>query len=204
MGSKSKKKKQEKASELEMLAKKEANKNLVRLFVPLMAAVILWFVTLMILHLPSVSDPAAIFFIDFTLQSAIIFGKILFIPMESLTYPYITVDGYTMQIVMECTAYNFYIFVIYLSLLSPVNWKQRLLTLVIFLGAVFVVNNLRFITLGLVGNHMANLFHYIHDYLWNILFGFMVFLIWAWRYNNSFDVVKKRDKKEETDNQINK
>ena len=187
MLSKNKKKKQEKAIEMEKLAKKEANKNLIRQFVPLMAAVLLWFATLMILHLPSIKDGAALFFIDFTLQSALIFGKMLFIPMESSSYPFITVDGYTMQIVMECTAYNFYIFVIYLSLLSPVNWKQRLLTLVIFLAAVFVVNNLRFITLGFIGNNLADMFHFIHDYLWNILFGFMVFLIWAWRYNNSFD-----------------
>ena len=88
---------------------------------------------------------------------------------------------------MECTAYNFYIFVIYLSLLSPVKWKQRIITLLIFLGAVFVVNNMRFITMGYIGKHSPHLFHYIHDYLWNILFGFMVFLIWAWRYKDTMD-----------------
>jgi exosortase/archaeosortase family protein len=85
---------------------------------------------------------------------------------------------------MECTAYNFYIFVIYLSLLSPVAWKQKLYTLVIFLLAVFIVNNLRFITVGYIGKYSATMFHYVHDYLWNILFGFMVFLIWVWRYKD--------------------
>ena len=87
-----------------------------------------------------------------------------------------------MKVVMECTAYNFYIFVIYLSLLSPVSFKQRIITLAIFIGAVFFVNSMRFIVLGYIGSHHADLFHLLHDYLWNILFGLMVFIIWAWRY----------------------
>jgi exosortase/archaeosortase family protein len=135
----------------------------------------------------------AYYFINFTIDSTVIIGKLLFIPVISHAYPYITVDGYTMQVIMECTAYNIYIFVIYLSLLSPVSWKQKLFTLFIFLVAVFVVNNLRFIVLGYIGEHSAHMFDYIHDYLWNILFGFMIFLIWVWRYNKGqvTDIEKK-------------
>lgn len=184
MSSKLSKRKEEKISQKEKLHKKEINKKLLKQLIPLLIAVFLWFLTLMVLHLPSIKNDVGYFFIKFTLDSALIFGKALFIPMSSSNFPYITVDGYTMQIVMECTAYNFYIFVFYLSLLSPVSVKQRLLTLAIFIAAVFIVNNMRFVTLGLVGNNMPGLFHYIHDYLWNILFGFMVFLIWAWRYND--------------------
>jgi exosortase/archaeosortase family protein len=185
LATKQNKRKQEQAKLREKAHKKEVNKNLLKQFVPLLVAVLLWFVTLMVLHLPSIKNDVALFFVKLTLDTALIFGKILFIPMQSHSFPYITVDGYTMQIVMECTAYNFYIFVFYLSLLSPVNWKQRLVTLAIFIGAVFIVNNLRFITLGFIGNNMASSFNFIHDYLWNILFGFMVFLIWAWRYNST-------------------
>lgn len=177
--------KQQQAIIKEKLHKKELHKKMLKQFLPLLVAVVLWFVTLMILHLPSIKDHIAVFFVNLTLDSALLFGRILFIPMKSTIFPFITVDGYTMQIVMECTAYNFYIFVFYLSLLSPVSVKQRLLTLVIFISSVFVVNNLRFITLGFIGNNMPGTFHFIHDYLWNILFGFMVFIIWAWRYNST-------------------
>ncbi len=159
-------------------------------FKPLIIAVLLWIITIMILHLPGIKNEVHHFFVKFTLGSALGFGKLLFIPINSSSFPYITVSGHTMELVMECTAYNFYIFVIYLSLLSPVKWKQRIITLLIFLGAVFIVNNMRFITMGYIGKHSPHLFHYIHDYLWNILFGFMVFLIWAWRYKNTWDVVK--------------
>jgi len=175
----------DKTRKYEKLAKKEAFRIFLHSFMPLLIAVILWMATLTILHLPGISDAVAQSFISFTLDSALVFGKILFIPVASHSFPNITVSGYTMTVVMECTAYNFYIFAFYLSLLSPVNWKQRLITLLIFLGAVFIVNNLRFVTMGFVGKFSPQLFHYIHDYLWNILFGFMVFIIWVWRYKSA-------------------
>ena len=199
MSEKLSRRKQEKARQQEKLAKKEARKQLIRQFAPLMAAVLLWFVTLTILHLPAIKDEVADFFVHFTLNSSLLFGKVLFIPVESSFFPNITVNGYTMTVIMECTAYNFYIFIIYLSLLSPVKWKQRIITLLIFLGAVFVVNNMRFITMGYIGLYSENWFHYVHDYLWNILFGFMVFLIWAWRYKNTRDVGTEMNRQEKTD-----
>jgi exosortase/archaeosortase family protein len=175
------------AGQLEKSERRRALKKFYRSFLPLMLAVLLWIITISILHLPGIKEEAMQVFIQFTLSSALVFGKLFFIPVESLSYPNITVSGYTMKIVMECTAYNFYIFVIFLSLLSPVKWKQRIITLLIFIGAVFIVNNLRFITMGYIGNYSGQLFHLIHDYLWNILFGFMVFLIWAWRYNRNIE-----------------
>ena len=175
---------------LEQKRKREAKIKFRKQFVPLMIAVLLWIVTSMILHMPSVKNEVATFFINFTIQSSLLFGKIFFIPVLSPSFPFLVIGGYHMQVVMECTAYNFYVFVIFLSLLSPVSWKQRLLTLLIFLFAVFVVNNLRFITVGYIGSYSQDLFHLVHDYLWNILFGFLVFLIWAWRYNKSVEVDK--------------
>jgi exosortase/archaeosortase family protein len=152
-------------------------------FKPLMIAVLLWIVTLFVLHLPAIKNEAALFFIKFTLHSTLVFGKMLSIPMESPGFPYITVFGYPMKIVMECTAYNFYIFIIYLSLLSPIKWKQRIITLILFIGVLFIFNNLRTIIMGFVGKHSPQLLYYIHDFIWDFMFGFIVFLIWVWRYH---------------------
>ena len=175
--------KQEKKEKLKTdKAKKEAFALFKRQFIPLLIAVLLWIIVNAIIHLPALRDQVQQFFVQFTISSVIVFGKILFIPVTSPVFPNLTISGYTMQVIMECTAYNFYIFVFFLSLLSPVNWKQRLLTLLIFMLAVFVVNSMRFFTLGFAGSHYPELFHSIHDYLWNILFGFLVFLIWLWRY----------------------
>lgn len=186
-------KKEEKAKIIKKQEKKAAQKKFLKDFIPLISAVLLWVITLSLLHLPSIKNEVQYFFTNFTINSTLLVGKLLFIPIQSHNFPNITVDGFTMKVVMECTAYNFYIFVIYLSLLSPVKFKQRMITLVIFLGAVFIVNNLRFIILGYIGQHSASVFHFLHDYLWNILFGLMVFIIWAWRYGG-FESVKNEMK----------
>lgn len=186
-------KKEEKAKIIKKQEKKAAQKKFLKDFIPLIVAVVLWVITLSLLHLPSIKNEVQYFFTNFTINSTLLVGKLLFIPIQSHNFPNITVDGFTMKVVMECTAYNFYIFVIFLSLLSPVRFKQRIITLVIFLGAVFIVNNLRFIVLGYIGQHSASVFHFLHDYLWNILFGLMVFIIWAWRYGG-FESVKNEMK----------
>lgn len=177
-------KKDAKAKQHEKLEKKEAFRRFLKHFLPLLIAVALWLITSAILHLPAFREEVQDFFIRFTLNSAVAFGKLLFIPVYSPVFPKITVSGYTMEIITECTAYSFYIFVFYLSLLSPVKWYQRLITLAIFIASVFVVNNFRFYTMGYIGKYYSNFFHGVHDYLWNILFGFMVFLIWMWRYRD--------------------
>jgi len=167
------------------LSKQEAYSGFMVGFKPLLIAVLLWIVTIFILHLPALKNDVALFFVSFTLNSSLVFGNILFIPIESHSYPLITVFGYTMKVVMECTAYNFYIFLIYLSLLSPGNWRQRIVTLIIFVAILFVANNLRFIIMGLIGLHYEQFFHYIHNYLWDYLFGFIIFLIWVWRFKDN-------------------
>ncbi len=180
-----------KEKEANKQAKAAAKKKFIKQFIPLIVAVILWIATSVILHLPFIKNQVATLFINFTLNSSLLFSKMFFIPVSSPAFPFLTIHGYTMKVVMECTAYNFYIFVFFLSLLSPVRWKQKILTLLIFMVAVFIINNLRFITVGLIGSYSESLFHIVHDYLWNILFGFLVFLIWAWRYNTASPSEKK-------------
>ncbi len=181
----------EKGKQKEKLSKQEAYREFMRQFKPLIIAVALWLLTINLIHLQFIRDEVQHFFVSFILESSVLFGKMLFLPVSSPGFPYITVSGYTMEVIMECTAYNFYIFVIYLSLLSPVSWKHRIITLLIFLAAIFVINNLRFIVMGYVGKYNPQLFDYIHDYLWNILFGFLVFLIWMWRYKPAMDKLKQ-------------
>jgi exosortase/archaeosortase family protein len=177
-----KSKKEEKARLREKMTKKEVRKQMLRHFKPLLYAIIAWGIVMLILHLPAIQLQIVAFFVQFTIRSAVVFGKIFFIPIESPEFPLLRVDGYQMAIIMECTAYNFYIFTIFLSLFSPVSWKQRLITLAIFLPSIFVINNLRFVTMGYIGKYYPAQFDQVHDYIWNILFGFLVFLIWLWRY----------------------
>lgn len=176
-----------KAKQNPSLNRKEAYSGFIISFKPLLIAVLLWLITIFIFNLPTIKNEVALFFIGFTLNSALVFGNLLLISVESTNYPLITVEGYTMKVVMECTAYNFYIFIIYLSLLSPVSWKKRILTMLIFISILFMSNNLRFILMGFIGLHYEHLFHYIHNYLWDYLFGFIIFMIWVWRFKDNLE-----------------
>ncbi len=138
---------------------------------------------MLILHLPAIHHDVIRFFVTFTVDSVVLLGRITGLPIYSSGVPYLAVAGYPMIVIMECTAYNFYVFVIFLSLFSPVKWKQRFITLAIFIPSVFVINSLRFISMGYIGLFYPQHFENIHDYLWNILFGFLVFIIWVWRYH---------------------
>jgi exosortase/archaeosortase family protein len=86
-----------------------------------------------------------------------------------------------MEIVVECTAYNFYLFAISLAVFANWKLKHKLMNLLIFFLVIFLTNTLRFFAMGYVGRYFPDLFDTTHDYIWNILFGFMIFGVWAWR-----------------------
>jgi len=74
----SKKKRPAKTQNDDIKRKQHANKHFIKQFVPLIAAVTLWIVSSSILHLSAIKNEAATFFINFTLQSSLLFGKVLF------------------------------------------------------------------------------------------------------------------------------
>ncbi len=160
---------------------KQRRKQLLYQLKPLLWAFIAWFAINALIHLPAFSQPVRDFFVGFTTHAAYWFAKVLFIPAEMTQVPYLSVKGFYMQVVPECTAYNFYIFGITLVLFARWPWRHKLVNLGIILLGIFIMNNIRFVTMGYVGNLRPELFDPIHDYAWNILFGFMVFGIWAWR-----------------------
>lgn len=170
---------------------KERTKQLIKYMAPLFWAFVTWFLLISLVHSPWLREPLRVFFVGFTTHAAYWFGKVLFVPIEMPAVPFLTVKGFNMQVVMECTAYNFYLFALVLTIFARWPLKHKLISLAIFLFVIFILNNLRFITMGYLGNYRPDLFDAIHDYVWNILFGFMVFGIWAWREVMAHDQTKK-------------
>jgi exosortase/archaeosortase family protein len=154
---------------------------LIKQLKPLFWAVVAWFILLSIIHLPFIKGHVRDFFVSFNTHSAYWFGKILGLDVVMPAVPFLTVNGFSMRVVMECTAYNFYLFALTLCIFAQWPLKQKFISLGIFLLVIFILNNLRFITMGYLGSFRPDLFDTVHDVVWNILFGFMVFGIWAWR-----------------------
>jgi exosortase/archaeosortase family protein len=157
------------------------SKELLIKLLPLIKAFALWFLLVLIVHIPGIKDGFRNMFVGFTTSSTVLIGKALFIPIQQLSFSSISMNGFSMEIIVECTAYNFYLFAIALAVFANWSIRHKLINLLIFIGVIFVTNILRFFAMGYVGRYYPDFFDTTHDYVWNILFGFMIFGVWAWR-----------------------
>jgi exosortase/archaeosortase family protein len=172
---------QAKAGKVQKPEKPWFSKELLIKLLPLIKAFALWFILVLIVHIPGIKDAFRNFFVGFTTASTIIIGKIFFLPIERTGFSGILVDGFSMDIIVECTAYNFYLFAVSLAVFANWKIKYKIINLLIFFGVIFLTNILRFFAMGYVGRYYPQFFSTTHDYVWNILFGFMIFGVWAWR-----------------------
>jgi exosortase/archaeosortase family protein len=157
------------------------SKELLIKLLPLIKAFALWFILVAIVHIPGIKQDFRDLIVGFTTWSTVLIGKILFLPVARLGFSTFDVDGFTMEIIVECTAYNFYFFAIALTVFANWSRNRKLINLLIFFLVIFLTNTLRFYAMGYVGRHYPEFFDTTHDYVWNILFGFMIFGVWAWR-----------------------
>lgn len=152
---------------------------------PLLYSVVLWFILLSILHIPFIKDHLREVMVGFTHYSAVAIGKLLFLPVHDPGYPIIRYADFSMKVILECTAYNFYLFVFALYVFAKWPFKNRLLAFGISIPVIFLLNTSRFLVMGVVGSQWPHLFDRVHDYFWNILFGLVVFLIYILAYRRS-------------------
>jgi len=157
------------------------SKELFIKLLPLIKAFAFWFLLVIIVHIPGIKDAFRTMFVGFTTESTFIIGQVFFIPIQRVGFSSIIVNGFAMEIIVECTAYNFYLFALALAIFANWSWKHKLINLTIFFGVIFLTNILRFFAMGYVGRYYPEIFDTTHDYIWNILFGFMIFGVWAWR-----------------------
>ena len=168
-------------------------KAMIQSLKPLLWAFIAWFVLNAILHLPGIKEPFNEAFVAFTTHAAYWFGRVLFVPIEMSSVPFLTVNGFNMQVIMECTAYTFYLFAILLVVFARWPLRHKIRGLGIILAGIFLINNLRFISMGYLGSYRPDLFDLIHDIVWNVLFGFMVFGLWAWQEVTAHRITPQAD-----------
>lgn len=157
------------------------SKELLIKLLPLIKAFAFWFILVLIVHIPGIRDDFRNFFVGFTTTSTVFIAKLLFIPIQKLSFSMISLSGFNMEIIVECTAYNFYLFALALAIFANWSVKHKLINLLIFIAVIFFTNILRFFAMGYIGRYYPDFFDTTHDYVWNILFGFMIFAVWAWR-----------------------
>ncbi|PID89501.1 MAG: hypothetical protein CSB01_01595 [Bacteroidia bacterium] len=170
------KKKQEKIKREEARKKQQQLKAQRLMLIPLIKTFVLWIALLGVVHL--FVEFFAPLLIKFTAYSVLLIGKITFIPVDFRPVKFIDVFGYPMQIVVECTAYNYYLFSIALAVFAKWTIKDKIKNGLLFIGVVFLMNNFRFLLLGFIGQYYPEIFDTLHDYFWNIIFALITLGLW--------------------------
>jgi len=163
---------------------KKKNEALVRLK-PLLFSFVLWALLMAIVHVPIIHNYLQDLFVEFVVNSTMFIGKLLLFPVESNGGPMISVAGFQMRVIFECTAYNFYLFAFSLAVFGKWTLKDKLINLLIFIASIFMLNVFRFIVMGYIGKYFPQAFHQIHDYVWTVVFGLAVFILYIWRNDKS-------------------
>ena len=105
----------------------------------------------------------------------------------------ITVNGFAMQIIDECTALN-YVFILALAILLYTRHSigYRIKGVAVATGIVITVNAIRLIVTGLAGTISLQVFHFVHEYVWVVIFALLVFGIWKVWADREFNCSREK------------
>jgi len=140
----------------------------------------LWLVLIIVVRIDAIYEPIATYLIRFTGVSVLGVCQATFIDVN-YHFPYINVATFPMRIAPECTILDYYLFVPAMMVFVRASWLHKLKWGAIILFILYAVNLLRFIIMGYVGKYSPRLFDATHEYFWNLLFTFLLFLLWFWQ-----------------------
>jgi len=90
----------------------------------------------------------------------------------------IALNGASLKIIYECTAYSYYLFIFAIVLFSPWKWHQKLWGGATLFVLTTLLNALRFFSVAWIIRKHPDQLDIFHDYVWNILFAVIVFLMY--------------------------
>jgi len=149
----------------------------------------LWLLLIGLVRIEAVYEIIATGLIKITGNSVLGVCKATFIPV-SYNFPYINVAKFPMRIAPECTILDYYLFVPAMMLFVSAKWLHKVKWAVIIMAILYGMNLLRFVIMGFVGKYYPSLFDAAHEYFWNLLFAFLLFLLWFWQ-NSKIQITAK-------------
>jgi archaeosortase B (VPXXXP-CTERM-specific) len=93
----------------------------------------------------------------------------------------VTIDGFCLEIIDECTAVYSSIVLSACILAYPTTLRKKALGIGFGVPVLYAINILRLSILALVGIYSPHLFEFVHIYLWQatfIIFVVVLFLLW--------------------------
>ena len=129
-------------------------------------------------------------FMDLT---AVICGKALslFSSDISISEQFVTFDGFSIEIIEECTGLMEMLIFLAALLSYPASWKAKGIGFLLGIPTLYLFNIIRIIFLTIVGAHANSLFKFMHLYFWQATLILMITGVWvSWIL-----LVVNRDKK---------
>lgn len=125
---------------------------------------------------------------DFTILLTRGVGAILGIPISS-SGDIITVNGFAMRIISQCTAVDYVVILAAAMLLyTRHSLAYRLTGVAVAIPLILLANAGRLLMTGMVGAYSRSAFQFIHDYLWVVGFALLVFALWSLWVDGRFDL----------------
>jgi exosortase H (IPTLxxWG-CTERM-specific) len=90
----------------------------------------------------------------------------------------VTFEGFSVQIITECTGLFESVILVSAILAYKATWRERLLGIVLGVGTLYLMNVLRIAFLLVVGRHAPDLFEFAHVYFWQTLLAIFITVIW--------------------------
>jgi exosortase H (IPTLxxWG-CTERM-specific) len=90
----------------------------------------------------------------------------------------VTFDGFSVQIITECTGLFESVILVSAILAYQATWRERLLGIVLGVGTLYLMNVLRIAFLLVVGRHAPDFFEFAHVYFWQTLLAIFITAIW--------------------------
>jgi len=120
-------------------------------------------------------------FTDLTGQIVVFCSEIFGIP-AFFSDNILTISGFKLKMVTECSALHFIIILTAGILAYPAHTLRYKLKGIVFgnLSIIFI-NVLRIVVLGIIGANFSSVFDFIHNYLWQgtfVIAVFLIYLIW--------------------------
>ena len=105
----------------------------------------------------------------------------------------LTVNGFAMQVINECTALNYVIILSTAMLLfARHSIRYRLVGVLIAVPTIILVNAFRLVISGICGSVSRRLFDIVHEYLWVALFALLIFAMWKVWADRSLPFSRKK------------
>lgn len=151
---------------------------------PLLKALVLWIILVAIVRIPFGGIKFVTIFETITATSFKALTN-LFGDFTTSQENIIIFNGFAMKIIIECTIIDFYSLIISICVFSKWKKSHKFINCVLICSILFIINNLRFFLMGIIGLKYPNLFEVIHDYFWNVFFAILTLGLWWWRDNAS-------------------